>query len=387
MLNEQLYKALTSAFGSVLVENEGVPAEIKRVFQSGFTTMWAFCEGADRGEQYRVNCPYCRSKKDGSKDTKHHLYVSYLSYSRPVLDGQEMAMGPLRALCFRADCLSSQDNRKDFELRLRYGISCTGNEQDGGFSLDMDKQRAAQSKQEVYTSTAVSLEGIRTWAPEFSWCTDGMPPEIENYLIGRGLDMTTLAQFCVGWGPVRTPRTGRQLNEGLPWVIVPIVMNGHLRGIQARCPDALLREGAIKYWIHPSMRKSTVVYNLDAARELNVAVVCEGVFDVFKVGAPGVCCFGHTPSPTQLSLLATINKGLIWLPDYSEDQAVDAVAKAYAIAADMNASTDFPLGVHVVRLPKKDAGEMERVDIWHTILDQVPDGMREYIVDRIIERL
>ena len=120
---------------------------------------------------------------------------------------------------------------------------------------------------------------------------------------------------------------------------------------------------------------------------VGVAVVCEGVFDVFNVGAPGVCCFGHTPSVTQQAILGTLDKGLIWLPDNENRPDLDTTAEASKLAAVFNSDGRFPLGAHVVKLPAKDAGEMTRQDIWATILSSADAPMAAYIEKNILPNL
>ena len=137
------------------------------------------------------------------------------------------------------------------------------------------------------------------------------------------------------------------------------------------------------------MRKSTVVYNLDRARQFGVGVVCEGVFDVFKVGGPGVCIFGKNLSTAQRNLLNTIGKGLILLPDTDKHKDFDTVADAQKMASEWNARNVFQYGVHVVVLPEKDAGAMSRGDVWTNIMAQLPQdsSMFHYVSKYVLSRI
>lgn len=384
MLNEFLYNALVRAFGTVEIENEDVSADIEIDRTSRYSTAWRMADNGEHGEQYRVNCPFCKGR-DGQPDSNHHLYISYLSYARPVVNGVELMQGPLFAHCFRRNCMEDKDNRIALEHLIGMGMSCIGDGMATGAPVDMDKGFTAE---ELYkTSNELTLDGVRTWVPGFQWCEDGMDSDIADYLAGRGLDMETLVKFHVGWGPVETPKTGKKLNGGVPWVVIPIVMNGKLKGVQARCPDKFVTEDGLRYWIHPGMRKKTVLYNLDSARGLGLAVLCEGVFDVFKIGAPGVCMFGHTPSVAQKRLVTTSGDCLIWLPDTDAHEDFDTVAEAVEQAKAWSDAGIFRLGAHVVRLPAKDAGDMARQDVWIEILRQVPPHVQDFIMERIIDRL
>ena len=384
MLNRMLHDALEKAFGKVVVENEGVHADIELDSTSPYGTAWRVMDGGDHGEQYRVSCPYCRSREN-QPDTNHHLYISYLSYARPVLHGVKLMQGPLMAHCFRRDCMNDKGNREDLARRIGYGMSLAGCDADG---TDVDLETQPDQEPALTVSDEMSLEGLRTWVEDFHFCADGMDPDIEEYLVGkRGLDVPTICRFRLGWGKVKTPRTGKMLCNGVPWVITPVVMNGRLKGVQARCPDKFLAGDAIRYWTHPGMRKRAVLYNLDSARDIGMAVLCEGAFDVFKVGAVGVCGFGHVLSPVQKSLLQSVENALVLLPDTDPHSDFDTVQEARELAMDLNAAGVYQLGAHVVVLPAKDAGEMARQDVWTSIIRQVPAALQDYILDKVIDRL
>jgi len=377
MLNRFLFDSLKAAFGSVLVENEGVQAAFERDYSRGYSYEWRLSDEGQHGEQYRVNCPVCG-------DRKHHLYIGYLSFARPVLDGVELAQGRLLAHCFRRDCMADPQARMLLETKIRYGMACVGD----GLQTCAAIGVSDESEPMYSTSDRMTLTGLRTWVPEFRWIDGDADPAILDYLAARGVDGDMVRRFRLGWGPVRSPRTGQELFGGAPCVVAPVVQNGVLAGVQARCPDPLLPEGSsMKYWIHPAMRKSAVVYNIDSARALGVGVVCEGVFDVFKVGAPGVCCFGHTPSAAQVAMLAGIDQGLVMLPDTDPHPGFDTVEEARRRCAGWNANGAFPLGAHTVVLPAKDAGDMTRQAVWETIIAQVPADMQDYLMSRVVPKL
>jgi hypothetical protein len=67
VLNKLLYDALECLFKRVEIANEGVTASIRP--DPAGTGAWQIEKGDEHGEQYRVNCPFC-------KDHKKHLYIS-----------------------------------------------------------------------------------------------------------------------------------------------------------------------------------------------------------------------------------------------------------------------------------------------------------------------
>lgn len=381
MLNIKLYNALKVAFGPVRIENEDVPAAIIRDRVTPFSTSWRLSkdnEYGDHGEQYRVNCPICNDKKQ-------HLYISYLSCTAPVVDGITLSKGPLLAHCFRRNCMKDAQDRRKVEQMLYYGLACVDSDCNvTSIQVPEDSMLATKEPQND-SSTEVTLEGMRKWVPGFNWCIDGMCPDIEEYLVSRGLTNETLELFKLGWGEVTSPRTGTLINHGVPCLLIPVIVNNRVVGMQARCPDKLLGDTGLRYWTHPGMRKSSFVYNIDKARQIGLAVVCEGVFDVFHVGATGVCIFGHTMSTGQKSLIGTVGGGIILLPDTDKHTDFDTVKEARSLAAAWNSINLFRHGAHVVVLSGKDAGEMSTTDIWCQIIDQVDKDMRKYIIIKIKE--
>ena len=217
MLNERLYKALMAQFGSVIVENEDVPADIVVVERNGVPS-WHLPKGdelGEHGEQYRVNCPFCRGS-DGSRDYKHHLYISYMTYAHPSVGGEVLHAGPLYAHCFRCQSMKDPERRRQLDFMIRAGEACV----DGGGMVTVAAGGCAsrQDSQQCRTSDSVTLDGIRSWVEGYSPCDENADNDILEYLGGRGVTWDMVEQFRIGWGPVRTPRTGRLLKNGVPWV-------------------------------------------------------------------------------------------------------------------------------------------------------------------------
>lgn len=380
MLNQPLYDALTALFGEVLVEHEGVQATI--LPDASGNGKWYISDDKDdeSGEEYRVKCPFCR-------DHKKHLYISYLSYATPSINGETFRQGPLLAHCFRRNCLRKQENRE--WLAGRIGMAMAQEAGEGCMVAPVQQQDEENDVQDEkpQLSEDLTLEGIRTWVPDYEPIDEDTDPEVIEYLNERRISQDDVDWLHIGWGPVVSPRSGKVLNNGKPWVLFPIVNNGKLVGIQARCLPQYLDPKGIKYWFHPACRKKALMYNLDEARRFGLAVVCEGVFDVASVGRPGVATFGHTPSVAQRRFLSAMTNGLIWLPDTDEHPDFDTVEMARGQVADFNADSAFRYGAHVVVLPSKDAGDMTRQEVWETIITQVPEEMRQYLMKSVIPKL
>ena len=376
MLNQLLYNALVKAFKSVEISNEDQHAEIN-VLPNG-SGAWTLPQGDSHGEQYAVRCPFC--------DDRHkHLYISYLSYTQPIMNGIPLRQGKLRAHCFRCHNLENPDKYRELDYKIARYISTLGDGMQTVQPIICDDVSEPTAK--YMASREVSLEGLRSWIPDWQEIDGNTDPVIMRYLRSRNVSAADVAWLRIGWGPIQSPRTKRYINGGKPWVLFPIINNGKLVGVQGRCPDELLSPDTPKYYFHPGCRKQTVLYNLDMARSFGIGVVCEGVFDVLSVGKPGICCFGHTPSILQKRLLSSFTKGLIWLPDTDIREDLDTISMAQTQVDVLNSDHHFELGAYVVVLPKKDAGEMTRQQVWDTIRQNVPESVSAYVNKNIIPRL
>lgn len=377
MLNKLLYDTLLKIFGKVEIANEGQHANV--TVDSTSICGWRIEKGDDHGEQYRVQCPYC-------KDHSKHLYISYLSFARPVVKGTALAISPLRCKCFRRECMKNEHNRAHLNAligNMQFAMKTNGSIDN--FVIMQESDYVAEDAYKV--SHEISLEGIKTWVPDFEPIGENTDPEVIEYLAQRRVSVDDVDWLHIGSGPIKSPRTGKYLNNGTPWVIFPITQNGKLAGVQARCLPKYLSEKGIKYWFHPGCRKRTVIMNMDVARQLGVGVLSEGIFDMLSVGKPGICCFGHTPSTIQLNIIRQLNKGLIWLPDTDIRPDLNTIKIAEEQCAKFNAANVFELGAHVVTLPAKDAGDMTRTEVWTEIFRQTPEAMRNYLADRILPNL
>jgi hypothetical protein len=376
MLNQPLYDSLVRVFGKVKVENKGVPARI--LPKPGTVSEWDLPDDEQHGEQYRVCCPYCN-------DRNFHLYVSYLSFAVPKLDDRLMMKAGLLALCFRRQCLHDADNRMDFMRRIGSGLNgdVDGQEVKVGNALLLDDD----DSDNLYSwPEHPDISGFRGWVPDYKPINIDAPEDVLDYLRERRITTTDVEMFHLGWGPIKSPTSGEYLTGGAPWILIPIIQHGKLKGMQARALPEFC-DGKFKYWLHPGSRKRTLVGNLDNAQKLGLGVVTEGWFDVFSVGMPGVCIFGHTPSTYQKMLLGSFDHGLIWLPDTDVRPDLDPIAIAERRCEEWNVSGHFPKGAHVVKLPAKDAGSMTRQAVWREICSQVPDTMRDFLLSRIVPRL
>lgn len=117
----------------------------------------------------------------------------------------------------------------------------------------------------------------------------------------------------VGWTARTIERqvseTAKEVWTGSEWRRV-----GRLKG--GRWADRYIPK-----WLHlPSMQKSRILYNLDAATEAGEEVVMvEGVFDCMKAGTGSVAYFGEFPSEAQTRMAMNRFSRIFWIPDAGVD--------------------------------------------------------------------
>lgn len=127
-------------------------------------------------------------------------------------------------------------------------------------------------------------------------------------------------------------------------------------------------DGKVAYWsaraiyknLQPTYRnpdkkifvggKEDVVFNIDGARRIGRAVICEGVFDAIKVGEDGVAIFGTFLHEVQFQKLVDIPEVYVML---DEDAKVPAARVA-------NNFYEYGKPVKIVFLPKGDPDDYPR---------------------------
>jgi len=116
-----------------------------------------------------------------------------------------------------------------------------------------------------------------------------------------------------------------------------------------------------KYWTAPGVEKGKILYNHDWARQSQVVVICEGVFDAISVGRNAVATFGKSVTDDQLNMFKAYWDAAILLLDPG-----DALPDMRRI--HMSLSSTIPT-VIVMLKGYKDAGEAPRTEIWKQIWD------------------
>ena len=200
------------------------------------------------------------------------------------------------------------------------------------------------------------------------------------YLTRRGFDPRELSDV---YG-VRYCSEGRLFAGGLfntsNTLVFPMYQDGELVGWQSRLlytPDLMspaemeaagfLRDEdgdfvkPPKYMTNPGLPKGRVFFNFDWAKQSDIVVVTEGVFDSMAVGRCGVATLGKGVSKNQVNRLKEWPMVVLLL------DPGDAQKEMINLTYDLGRDTHV---LPVVLEGYKDAGEAPRQEIWLQIADQ-----------------
>lgn len=111
--------------------------------------------------------------------------------------------------------------------------------------------------------------------------------------------------------------------------------------------------------------KDEVVFNIDRARELDRAVICEGVMDAIHVGDEGVAIFGTQLSDDQIFKLMTIKNHYIMFDSDAKDKAEKA---AFALKEKERS----PINIFIVNLNQGDPDNYSQNEIKNLLKSAKP---------------
>jgi DNA primase len=108
--------------------------------------------------------------------------------------------------------------------------------------------------------------------------------------------------------------------------------------------------------------KEEVVFNINGARMVKQAVICEGVFDAIRVGIDGVAILGVSISDSQTAKLLSMKKVYVMLDADAPNEAMKLAKKFQKIGKQ----------VYLIKLAKGDPDDYTRDEIRHLILESKP---------------
>lgn len=309
MLNKPLYQALCRVFGKDNIDVARIDLPMACHYDEVFTDdgKRLVLRRDAPGQEFRVRCPICR-------DYKKRLSISHLW-------GQYNEVSKSRNLwliqCWNESCFSNYDARKELYNQL-YDPAFAGF-QDTAPEYNTEDKLVKRGKPKM---------------PGKLWRLDKLAEKSPNhqavlYANRRLMDIKMLGlRFGVGFCP--NPSFKAAANR----LIAPIVFKGKFAGWTGRYLD-VHRPKTVPKWFHdPNMKKSTLLYNFDRAKNYRTKVLVEGAGDVWGVGPQGMGLLGKTISPEQLKLIAGCcddNSVVVVLLDPVKDKVAEEKNKPHHI--------------------------------------------------------
>lgn len=275
VLNVVLYRRCLKIFGEVRITNPG-ERHISRYGPPPDRTESVVLPG----EYYVVCCPICNDQR----------FRCYINHNYGVLDD----FGRVRTwsvYCFNGGCGLQRKEKIAYD-RMRYillGLNFPG--------LPQRQIRPGKISNVGERSGKLPGQCVRI---------DQLPADHQavKYLTERRFDVGKLAeQYDVQWCvSVDDPRMRLAENR----IIIPVLMNSHLVGWQARLPFELDKsvKWPPKYYTAPGMRRQFLLYNIDNAVRYKSCAIVEGVTDVWRFDGPAVCTFGDRMTEHQIQLFS-----------------------------------------------------------------------------------
>lgn len=296
VLRPYLFSKLRFLFRNVKIINQGQPFNAALEF-SPLAKLKKRKVPTDYGETYVVNCPYCN-------DTRQRLYINH---RWGYFDEETETRNWWLVKCFNEeDCLATHEKRMEFATKVfnETGVS-------SGIIRDVVTKNVVIKPPGALKSAI--LPGKVTPLKEL---VKQHPAVI--YLESRGYDVEELADrydisYCYD--------SLREYPLALNRLIIPVRHNDVLVGWQARLIGDPPRRSVPKYYTMPGFRKSETLYNLDAAKQNNYAVLVEGPADVWRFGCEAVAALGCNVTKRQLDLLANHFSTVVVLLDGDAEKA------------------------------------------------------------------
>lgn len=271
-LNPTLYNLLKQKFGDVRISNEGCHAHYQRL-SDPINPRRTVIRASSWGEYYCVRCPFCNDHSP--RLWINHCYASEVTFGRRQLTQL--------AVCYNNQCLQQPGRFEQLEQMI-FGI---------GKHLK-PKPLPIRPALTPFAPTVVSPPG------EIALLSD-LPNKhpAREYIESRGFDPDWLAvKFQIG---VCVNPAEPKMEIMRDRIYIPVTFRNELVGWQCR---AVGNANGPKYLNATNMRKSTLLYNFDAAAAQPFVVVVEGVTSVWRLGGGAVCLFGKSMSMMQQNLIA-----------------------------------------------------------------------------------
>lgn len=279
VLNPVLFDLLQARFGrgnvKIIAQGEAMSYHVEErppsMFGSRSTRMKQAMVVDHQGEEYSVNCPFCRDTRQ--RLTINHRYATW--------NDQLQTRLTWLFRCYNEECQQNHQNRQAlFEELFTYAGQAAADNMD----------------QELLPGNCVDdTDPVEIDPPGEVIPLNQLPvhhPAVQ-YMSERLFDVNMLAtRYQVGY----CPKSHYRLAENR--IIIPLLNEGKWFGWQARfIGDADYKAiGEPKYWTAPGTKRGKIMYNFDVAIKHQTVVIVEGPADVWGFGPQATGCWGHSMS-------------------------------------------------------------------------------------------
>ena len=313
-LNKPLYEKLQTLPGGVRISNPGIVRTVRYMPHPNRPSQ--LCEiFTQRGEQYRVNCPFCG-------DRHHRLYVSHVYGQIDRVTGRTN----WKLWCCHNETACHRNPQYQDQFRALVAVPF-----------------GRRARQQLIATSDAPMEAPLDVAPPplMELPHDAVPvtdlPEDHHavaYLRTRGFDLVELVRlwdvrYVSGWSQTRAanriliPVYRPRLQFGTTELEDTVVAGWQARFIGDAGPRTP------KYMFPDGFQKAKILYGLPQARQtMGAVILCEGPTDVWRVGPGAIASFGLHVSRDQLLLLVHHFQGrpIVILPDSGAADAARSTA-------------------------------------------------------------
>lgn len=358
MLNKALYDAITVAFKEKpKISREGEVASIIYPVTHSLSSFYDEeviipVSNIKGGEQYAINCPYC-------KDKKHRLNFSYLYNTELIVGATRYRCSDYLVNCYNEGCQRVPENH----LAIKNSIASVIGKVDPESISDLISSNEDEEEDRLINQVPIpdnlldiTDSKIPYYVKEYWFKHRKYTPEILNHF---GVKFTYLNH------PVKQ---GARICSQMV-TIIPVYQNGDYWFYQIRLipingdPANGYEKDQFdvelpRYIIPKGSRKNWALYNIDRAYTKKNIFLVEGPSDVWRIGDSAVARFGKNLSRAQVNqlILKAFGKNIIIVPDMDDPQALELAIKQQEQLKDLEVFES----VLISKLPKGvDPGDLQ----------------------------
>ena len=358
MLNKALYDALTVVYKQKpKISREGEVASIEYPIFNTLNSLYDEtitipARNIKGGEQYAVNCKYC-------KDKRHRLNFSYLFNTELIVGTTHYKCSDCLVNCYNEGCQKVPEFKQD----MINSINAVIGKVDPVSVADMIEDNDDEEEDRLVNQVPIPDNLIDITDPR-------IPFYVKNYWLNhRRFSPDVLNHFGVKFTYINYPiKEGATICSQMV-TIIPVYQNNDYWFYQIRLipingdPNNGYEKDQFdielpKYIIPRGSKKNWALYNIDRAYTKKDIFLVEGPSDVWRIGDSAVARFGKSLSRAQINqlMIKAFGKNIIIVPDMDDPQALELAYKQQEQLRGLEAFNS----VNISKLPEGiDPGDLQ----------------------------